>query len=144
MEHIELRRDLVGVVGSDAATFFPDHNPDDLHDESLHVRHAQPFAVVRPSSTDEVANVVRLADLYNLAITARGSGTGLSGAATPVTGGIVVSFERMNRVLRVDPNDHVVVVQPGITLRELNEVLAPTGLRYPVYPGSSRGRSAAT
>lgn len=139
MERLDLRRELVAVVGPDNATFFPDHSPDDLHDESLHVRHVQPFAVVRPSSTDEVAKVVQLADRYDLPVTARGSGTGLSGAATPVADGIVLSFEKMNRVIRLDPQDHVVVVQPGITLRELNEELAPTGLRYPVYPGELSG-----
>jgi glycolate oxidase len=58
---------------------------------------------------------------------------------TPIRGGIVVSFERMNQVLRLDVNDHVVVVQPGITLRELNEALAGTGLLYPVYPGELSG-----
>jgi len=72
-------------------------------------------------------------------MTARGSGTGLSGGATPVAGGIVISFERMNRVVRLDTNDHVVVVQPGLTLRELGEHLMSTGLRYPVYPGELSG-----
>ena len=50
----------------------------------------------------------------------------------------------MRDVLRVDFGDHVAVVQPGITLRELNDALEGTGLRYPVYPGSSRDRLAAT
>lgn len=135
----QLNDELTAIVGADAVTFSPNHNPDDLHDESLHVRHIEPLAVVRPSSTEQVAEVVRIASKYGIAITARGSGTGLSGAATPVPGGIVVSFEKMNQVLRLDTNDHVAVVQPGITLRELAEVLAPTGLQYPVYPGELSG-----
>jgi glycolate oxidase len=74
-----------------------------------------------------------------VAITPRGSGTGLSGAVTPTAGGIVISFERMNQVLRLDVADHVVVVQPGITLRELNAALEGSGLHYPVYPGELSG-----
>jgi glycolate oxidase len=136
---LELNDQLIGLVGADAVSFSPNHNPDDLHDESLHLRHVEPFAVVRPSSTEQVAAIAQLASKNGLPITARGSGTGLSGGATPAPGGIVVSFERMNQVLRLDTNDHVVVVQPGITLRELSEVLAPTGLQYPVYPGELSG-----
>ena len=98
-------------------------NADDLHDESLHRRHRIPLAVVRPRSTAEVAEVARLASAHGVAIVARGSGTGLSGGATPVTGGLVVSFADMNQILRVDERDHVAVVQPGVTLRELDEAL---------------------
>jgi glycolate oxidase len=135
MPNLELRNDLINVVGVEAATFSPHHNDDDLHDETLHPSHAEPFAVVRPATTQQVADVAKLATKYGLPITPRGSGTGLSGAATPVPGGIVVSFSRMNRLLRLDVNDHVAVVQPGVTLEELNDALVPSGLRYPVYPG---------
>ncbi|MGA7833696.1 MAG: FAD-binding oxidoreductase [Acidimicrobiales bacterium] len=136
---LELSDELTRIVGPDAVTFSPHHNPDDLHDESLHVRHVEPLAVVRPQTTAHVVEIAKFASKFGLPVTPRGSGTGLSGAATPVAGGIVVSFERMNRVLRLDTNDHVVVVQPGITLRELAEVLATTGLQYPVYPGELSG-----
>lgn len=134
-----LRKELTDIVSSSSSTFFPNHNVDDLHDESLHVRHAEPFAVLRPRNTREVADIMRVAARHGVPVTARGSGTGLSGGATPADDGIVVSFEQMNQVVRLDTNDHVVVVQPGMTLRELNEYLAPTGLRYPVYPGELSG-----
>jgi len=139
MNATNARNELLAVVGADSATFYPDHNPDDLHDESLHRTYVEPFAVVRPSSTEEVSEIAKIASRHGLAMTARGSGTGLSGGATPVAGGIVISFERMNRVVRLDTNDHVVVVQPGLTLRELGEHLMSTGLRYPVYPGELSG-----
>ena len=139
MDLSDLQNDLIAVVGDAAVTFSPFHNPDDLHDESLHQEKFEPFAVVRPASTDQVAALARLASSYRVPITPRGSGTGLSGAATPVEGGIVVSFSRMNRVLHLDTDDHVAVVQPGLTLRELNEALSHTGLRYPVYPGELSG-----
>ena len=139
MVNESLRDELLAIVGEGYATFTPHHNPDDLHDESLHQRTVEPFAVVRPATTQQVVSIVQAANRHDIAITPRGSGTGLSGAVTPIRGGIVVSFERMNQVLRLDVNDHVVVVQPGITLRELNEALAGTGLLYPVYPGELSG-----
>jgi len=112
MNATNARNELLAVVGADSATFYPDHNPDDLHDESLHRTHVEPFAVVRPSSTEEVSAIAKIASRHGLAMTARGSGTGLSGGATPVAGGIVISFERMNRVVRLDTNDHVVSCSP--------------------------------
>lgn len=134
-----LRDELTAIVGSAWSTFTPNHNVDDLHDESLHVRRVEPFAVLRPRSAGQVADIMGVAARHGVPVTARGSGTGLSGGATPADDGIVVSFESMNQVVRLDTNDHVVVVQPGLTLRELNEYLEPTGLRYPVYPGELSG-----
>ena len=135
----ELHRDLVAIVGDAAITLSPHHNPDDLHDESLHPVRAEPAAVVRPRTTAQVAALVELAARRGLAITARGSGTGLSGGSTPVDGGLVVSFADMNQLVRLDTEDHVAVVQPGMTLRELDELLAGTELCYPVYPGELSG-----
>ncbi len=134
-----LRNELLELFGADAVTFAPHHREEDLHDESLHQRHHEPFAVVRPSSTADVAQLAQLATRHRITLTPRGSGTGLSGAATPVPGGIVVSFDRMNQLLSLDASDHMAVVQPGITLRELNELLAGSGLCYPVYPGELSG-----
>ena len=139
MDSVNLRNELVAIVGSDAVTFSPDHNRDDLHDESLHRYSTEPFAVVRPSSTGQVSAVAAWASTHSIPLTARGSGTGLSGGATPVTDGVVISFSRMNQLLELDFNDHMVVVQPGITLGELNDALATSGLRYPVYPGELSG-----
>ncbi|HZQ87925.1 MAG TPA: FAD-linked oxidase C-terminal domain-containing protein [Acidimicrobiales bacterium] len=105
------------------------------HDEALGSAPVVPAAVVLPRNVDDVAAVLRVASEHNLAVTARGSGTGLSGAARPREGGIVVSFERMNKVLEIDTANQVAVVQPGVTLAELDEVTARHGLVYPVYPG---------
>jgi glycolate oxidase len=134
----DLREDLQGLTKG-PVTFVGEHNPSDLHDESLHVRPREPFAVVRPTSTAEVSNLLRWASLNEIPVTPRGSGTGLSGGALPVNGGLVISFDQMRAVLRVDANDHVAVVQSGITLSELNEHLQGIGLHYPVYPGELSG-----
>jgi glycolate oxidase len=139
VETHELLSELTHLLGDAAVTSGDAINPDDLHDESLHLRKVTPLAVLRPSTTAEVQAIVRFAGQYGLAVTPRGSGTGLSGGATPVNGGLVVSFSKMNQVLSIDTGDHVAVVQPGITLRELDDALRGHGLRYPVYPGELSG-----
>ena len=76
-----------------------------------------------------------------------GTGTGLSGACVPRSDAIVVSFERMNQVLEIDTENHVAVVQPGVTLDQLDEVTAAHDLIYPVFPGeysASLGGNVAT
>ena len=117
------------------------------HDEALTVTATRPGALVRPGSADEVAAVLRVADRHAIPVTARGSGTGLSGACVPQPDGIVVSFERMNQVLEIDTDNHMAVVQPGVTLEQLDNELAPLGLVYPVFPGeysASLGGNVAT
>src|SRR5690606_12482384 len=94
-------------------------------DEALTAAPQAPLAVVRPASTDEVAAVLRLADERRIPVTARGAGTGMSGACIPEPDGIVVSFERMNRILEIDEENFVAVVEPGVQLDQLDAELAP-------------------
>jgi glycolate oxidase len=138
---------LAEVVGAEHVLTGDRISPDYGHDEVLGVPAQQPGAVVRPASSAEVAGVLRAASAHRLPVTARGSGSGLSGAAIPEPGGLVVSLERMNRVLEIDTENHVAVVQAGLTLTELDEATAAHGLTYPVYPGelgSSLGGNVAT
>jgi glycolate oxidase len=108
---------------------------DYTHDETLTAEPTRPAHVVRPADAAEVAAVLTLAAETGTPVTARGSGTGLSGSANPRADGILVSFERMNKILEVDTENHVAVVQPGVTLAELEERTKDDGLFYPVYPG---------
>jgi glycolate dehydrogenase FAD-linked subunit len=120
---------------------------EDTHDEALGGHRGRPHAVVRPGDTAEVAAIVAAAAQRRIALTPRGSGTGMSGACTPVDGGVLVSFERMNRIVEIDLDNHVAVVEPGVTLAELDAALAPHGLVYPVFPGeqsASLGGNVAT
>ena len=138
---------LVEIVGGDHVVTGDAIAEDYTHDESLTVTPTAPGWLVRPAATDEVAAIVRAAGEHGVPITARGSGTGLSGACTPVAGGLVVSFERMAAILDVDLADHVAVVQPGVTLDQLDKALADLGLVYPVFPGensASLGGNVAT
>jgi len=128
---------LTDVVGPDAVSSGDAVSDDYAHDEALTATARRPVAVVRPADTAEVTRIVALAAEAGVPLTARGSGTGLSGACIPAEGGIVVSFERMNRILEIDLDNHVAVVQPGVTLDQLDDATRPHGLVYPVFPGES-------
>lgn len=127
----QLRR----IVGPAHVACGPSVDPADTHDEALTGRPVVPAAVVRPGSTGEVARILAMAHATRVPVVARGAGTGLSGACRPVAGGIVVAFDRMRRVVEVDPDNQVAVVEPGATLAELDAALQPLGLVYPVSPG---------
>jgi glycolate oxidase len=138
---------LAAVVGAAHVRSGRSAGEDYEHDEGLTTVRVRPLAVACPRTTEEVADIVRWARRERVPLVARGSATGLSGGAAPVEGSVVVSFERMRDVLEVDEADLYAVVQPGVTLRELDEVLAPQGLLYPVYPGeqsASVGGNVAT
>lgn len=120
---------------------------DYTRDEALTAEHHRPEFVVWPRRTADVAAVVRLCSRFGIPLTARGSGTGLSGACIPRRGGIVLSFEQMTRILEIDLENHVAVVQPGVTLDQLDQATKERGLVYPVYPGensASLGGNVAT
>jgi glycolate oxidase len=136
---VDLLSELRRVLGDGAVDVGDAIHPDDLHDESLHAHPVTPLAVVHPHSRDDVVAIVEFARRHRIPLTARGSGTGLSGGAIPVTGGLLVSFREMNAIRRIDLTDHVAVVEPGVTLAEIGEALAGTGLCYPVYPGELSG-----
>jgi glycolate oxidase len=138
---------LVEIVGAANVDVGVGVNEDDTHDEALTAGPVRPLAVVRPALTAEVAAIVELARSRGVPLTPRGSGTGLSGGCTPVDGGLVVSFERMNRILEIDTDNHVAVVEPGVTLADLDAALLPHQLLYPVFPGeqsASLGGNIAT
>ena len=132
---VDLAEALAGTVADEHLLVGDAVNEDYGHDEALTAEPVRPAAVLRPGSTEEVAAILRVADAHGIPVTARGSGTGLSGACIPVEGGIVVSFERMKQVLEIDTENHMAVVQPGVTLAELDEQLAAHDLVYPVFPG---------
>ena len=93
------------------------------------------LAVVRPTCTDDVQTVLRWASANRIPVVPRGMGTGLSGGATAVDGGIVLSTERM-RAITVDPLTRTAVVQPGLLNAEVKKAVAEYGLWYPPDPSS--------
>jgi glycolate oxidase len=110
----------LAAFGSDGLTAFNEH----------------PLAVVLVESTDEVVAAVRACHAAGLPFVARGSGTSLSGGSVPVAGGVVIALNRMNRVLRVDPDTRTAVVQPGVINLNVSAAAAEHGLLYAPDPSS--------
>ena len=94
--------------------------------------------VVIPGTTAEVAAIARLCDRAGVPIVPRGAGTGYTGGAVPVRGGVVVSLERFARILSIDPRNLLVVVQPGVITGTLQDAVEAVGLFYPPDPASLR------
>jgi len=99
--------------------------PEDLalYEYDGSVDKARPDLVVFPRSAEEVAAIVRLSEEHNLPIVGRGAGTGLSGGAIPRSGGIVISFARMNRVLEIDLDNERAVLEPGVVNLEITQAV---------------------
>jgi glycolate oxidase len=95
-----------------------------------------PEAVVLPTTTDAVSRVMHVAWAENIAVTPRAGGTGLSGGALPLFGGIVLSIERLDKILEIDTNNLMAVVEPGVITQELQEAVEKVGLYYPPDPAS--------
>jgi len=100
-------------------------------------RHSLPQAAVLPENTEQVSHILRCCDRHNVAVTPQGGRTGLSGGAVPVTGGIVLAFPRMNRVLEIDEENMFAVVEPGLISNDLQKALNERGLFFPPDPSST-------
>jgi FAD/FMN-containing dehydrogenase len=105
------------------------------HDEVAGLR-ADPDVVVTVESADQASRVMRLAERARVPVTPRGAGTGLSGGAVPVSGGIVLSLEKMNRILEIDKANLMVTVEPGVITGNLHRAVEAEGLFYPPDPAS--------
>ncbi len=100
-------------------------------------RQAQPDAVVFPTSHEQVVALVNACRVNRVPITARGRGTNTTGATVPTEGGVVLSFERMNRIVRIDADNRYAVVEPGVLNGDLQSALAARGFFWPPDPTSS-------
>ncbi|NIA10852.1 MAG: FAD-binding protein [Nitrospiraceae bacterium] len=106
------------------------------HDETGGLYTAMPNVVVKPTSTEQVSEVMKLANREKIPVTPRGAGSGLAGGAIPLYGGIVLSCEKMDRILEIDKVNLVAVVEPGVITNDLCRRAAEEGLFYAGYPMS--------
>lgn len=97
-----------------------------------------PGAVVIPESADEVIATVRLCAEKKIPFVARGSGTSLSGGSLPIENGLVIALNRLNRILELNPDDRIAVVEPGVINLQISEAASPFGLHYAPDPSSQQ------
>jgi len=143
----QILEDLRRIVGPPNVATDADNLRKYSHDETPLTAGSLPEVVVKPGSTQEVAGVLTLANERNIPVTFRGQGTGLSCGAVPLLGGIVMSFERMNRILEIDEENLMAVLESGVVLLDFRQEVEKRGLFYPADPGertSSIGGNVAT
>src|SRR5262245_59166779 len=109
------------IVGREHVLIGDAISDDYARDEALTLTPRKPDWLVRPANTAQVARVLQAASEAGIPVTARGSGTGLCGACVARRGGILLTFERMKRVKEIDTANHMAVVEPGVTLAELDD-----------------------
>src|SRR5262247_987332 len=133
----DLRRELEAIVGPGAVL----SDPDELlvyESDGLTLFRALADFVLFPTSAEHVSAIVKLANREKLPFVARGAGTGLSGGCLPAEGGLVISLMRMNRVLEVDYENHVAIVEPGLVNLHLSWAVGPRGFYYAPDPSSQQ------
>ncbi len=116
----------------------PERMIDYAHDETVAASFGvhMPEVVVKPASAKEISEIMRLANQEMVPVTPRGAGSGLSGGAVPIFGGVLLSTERMNHIIEIDRANMVLVTEPGVITNEINEAVRPFGLYYAGYPMS--------
>ena len=105
------------------------------HDETEDL-HYYPDVVAKPKSVDEVSALMKLCNAHLIPVTPRGAGTGLSGGALPVFGGLLIATERFNKILNIDEQNLQATVEPGVITEEFMNAVQAKGLLYPVDPAS--------
>lgn len=134
--HLTELADIVGAkyVISDDADFLEMCGRDETPGDEA--GHRSPEVVVRPRSAAEIAALMKFANRERIPVTPRGAGSGLSGGAVPVYGGIVLATDRMNSILEFDAANQMLVTEPGVITSEINALIEPHGLFYAGYPMS--------
>ncbi len=100
-------------------------------------QHGIPDAVVFPEYHDEIKSLVQLCNLFQVPLIPRGRGTGTTGATVPLNGGVILSMERMERIMLIDPDNRLIIAEPGVTNQTLQNTVAPYGFFWPPDPTSA-------
>jgi len=131
-----VREAIEAVVGKPNVLSGHDETLDYSHDEfSLREIAREPELVVRPGTEYQVSELLRLATECRIPVTPRGGATGLCGGCVPASGGLVLSLERMNRLLEIDPENQMAVAEAGLRLSDLTTAVEYAGLYFPPHPG---------
>ncbi len=126
---------LTGLFGKDRVLLDPDLLEMYAHDEVPGLK-ARPEVVVRATTVQQISKIMKFANEKRIPVTPRGAGYGLSGGAVPVCGGIVLSLEKMDRILEIDKKNLMITVEPGVITSKIHEAVEREGLFYPPDPAS--------
>nr|BFE77389.1 hypothetical protein GCM10020092_106900 [Actinoplanes digitatis] len=107
------------------------------HDDAEWAPTGRPVGAIRARTTEEVTAIVAACAARRIPVVARGAGTGLSGGANAVDGGLILDLSRMNRIVEIDPDNMIAIVQPGVVNDDLKAAVAAHGLWYPPDPASA-------
>ena len=134
IEHIDAFKKIVGeqyvFVDEEVLSNYAHDETEDLH--------FLPDVVLKPANAGEISSILKICNQYKIHVTPRGAGTGLSGGALPHLGGVLLSIERLNRIIEIDERNLQVVTEPGVITEVLQDAVKARGLFYPPDP-SSRG-----
>ena len=128
-------KDLISIVGSEHVLTSKEALYDHSHDYTEDLSYF-PEVVIRPGSEEEICSIVRICNANKIPVTPRGAGTGLSGGALPVFGGVVISTSRLNKILEIDERNLQATVEPGVINQVFKDAVAELGLFYPPDPAS--------
>ena len=131
----DVLNELKGIVGEENVLTDVGDLEKYSHDETSIGVKALPEVIVKPENTIQVSKVLALANERKIPVTPRGQGTGLCSGAVPIYGGILLSLERMNRILEIDEDNLMAVVEAGVVLSDLRAEVEKRGLFYPADPG---------
>ena len=126
---------ISAIVGNDHVITSHDDLEKYSHDETENLSY-YPEVVVKPRFAEEVSKLLILCNQYLIPVTPRGAGTGLSGGALSVLGGLLISMERFNQILNIDERNLQATVEPGVITELFMDAVAEKGLFYPVDPAS--------
>ncbi|HLP36459.1 FAD-binding oxidoreductase [Lacibacter sp.] len=134
---MEIVQQLKAIVGEQYVFVDEESLSNYAHDETENL-HFPPEVVVKPRTTEEISHIMKLCNDAIIPVTPRGAGTGLAGAALADKGGVLLSTERLNSILKIDERNHQVITEPGVITEVLMDEVKKVGLFYPPDP-SSRG-----
>lgn len=126
---------LRDIAGRDNVLVNDQIGEDYTHDEMPEYGHASPEVLILGRSTQQISDILRYANEYNLPVTTRGSGTGLVGACVPIHGGILLSLHKMDKIIDLDLHTMTAVVEPGVLLMKLAAKADEIGCLYAPDPG---------
>lgn len=131
LPHINHFKSLFGERCLSDSNTLHEYSHDETEDLSF-----LPHVVLKPDNVEEISSIMRYCNQNGICVTPAGARTGLSGGALPVHGGVLLSLERFNRILKIDEKNHQVITEPGVITQVLQDAVKEKGLFYPPDPAS--------